>query len=117
MDLDLLAESESDSESDQDNQDAVSIQRSAITAATAGSDAGLGSLAHFSEDSGESSNQEEDYESDGGESEEREAEELNYLDEQLERQSSIGDYYLPFIIVHCVHLCARAALVIITSPL
>ena len=42
MDLDLLAESESDSESSHSNQDNVSIQRSAVTAATAGSDAGKG---------------------------------------------------------------------------
>jgi len=40
MDLDLLAESESDSESMHSNQDNVSVQRSAITMATAGSDAG-----------------------------------------------------------------------------
>lgn len=40
MDLDLLAESESDSESSHSNQDNASIQRSAVTAATAGSDAG-----------------------------------------------------------------------------
>ena len=40
MDLDLLAESESDSESNHSNQDNASIQRSAVTAATAGSDAG-----------------------------------------------------------------------------
>lgn len=40
MDLDLLAESESDSESSHSNQDNVSVQRSAVTAATAGSDAG-----------------------------------------------------------------------------
>ena len=40
MDLDLLAELESDSESSHSNQDNVSMQRSAVTAATAGSDAG-----------------------------------------------------------------------------
>ena len=40
MDLDLLAESESDSESIHSNQDNVSVQRSAVTMATAGSDAG-----------------------------------------------------------------------------
>jgi hypothetical protein len=40
MDLDLLAESESDSESMHSNQDNVSVQRSAVTMATAGSDAG-----------------------------------------------------------------------------
>jgi E3 ubiquitin-protein ligase EDD1 len=44
MDLDLLAESESDSESSHSNQDNVSVQRSAVTAATAGSDAGTGKL-------------------------------------------------------------------------
>ena len=42
MDLDLLAESESDSESSHSNQDNASVQRSAVTAATAGSDAGMG---------------------------------------------------------------------------
>ena len=41
MDLDLLAESESDSESVHSNQDNVSVQRSGVTMATAGSDAGL----------------------------------------------------------------------------
>ena len=40
MDLDLLAESESDSESLHSNQDNISVQRSAVTMATAGSDAG-----------------------------------------------------------------------------
>ena len=40
MDLDLLAESESDDESIHSNQDNVSVQRSAVTMATAGSDAG-----------------------------------------------------------------------------
>ncbi|KAL8591738.1 hypothetical protein ACOMHN_032280 [Nucella lapillus] len=71
MDLDLLAESESDSESSHSNQDNVSIQRSAVTAATAGSDAGLGSIPRFSEDSGESSNQEDEYDSEGGRLERR----------------------------------------------
>ena len=40
MELDLLAESESDSESEHSQQGNSSIQRSAVTAATAGSDAG-----------------------------------------------------------------------------
>ena len=40
MDLDLLAESESDSESSHSNQDNVSVQRCAVTSATAGSDVG-----------------------------------------------------------------------------
>ncbi|XP_060590423.1 E3 ubiquitin-protein ligase UBR5-like isoform X1 [Ruditapes philippinarum] len=87
MDLDLLAESESDSESMHSNQDNVSVQRSAVTMATAGSDAGMGSLAHFS-DSGESSNQEDEYESEGGDSEEHEGEDLGTLDEQLERRNN-----------------------------
>ncbi|XP_052085872.1 E3 ubiquitin-protein ligase UBR5-like isoform X2 [Mytilus californianus] len=90
MDLDLLAESESDSESSHSNQDNVSVQRSAVTAATAGSDAGTGplSLAHFSEDSGDSpdsSNQEDDYESDENQSEANDADDMNFIDEQLER--------------------------------
>ncbi|KAK3087035.1 hypothetical protein FSP39_000732 [Pinctada imbricata] len=90
MDLDLLAESDSDSDSDggHSNQDNVSVQRSAVTAATAGSDAGtgLGSLAHFSEDSGESSNQEDDYESENDRSEDgNDADDMHYIDEQLER--------------------------------
>ncbi|XP_078331394.1 E3 ubiquitin-protein ligase UBR5-like isoform X2 [Crassostrea virginica] len=93
MDLDLLAESESDSESSHSNQDNVSVQRSAVTAATAGSDAGLGSLAHFSEDSGESSNQEEDYESEGEQSNEgNDADDMNYIDEQLERCHTSGSH-------------------------
>ena len=41
MDLDLLVESDSDSESSHSNQDNASIQRSAVTMATAGSDAGI----------------------------------------------------------------------------
>ena len=52
---------------------------------------GLGSLAHFSEDSGESSNQEDDYESEGGESEEHDTDEFVYLDEQLERRNPPGE--------------------------
>ena len=49
---------------------------------------GLGSLAHFSEDSGDSSNQEDEYESEAGDSEEGAAtDEFIYLDEQLERPS------------------------------
>ena len=53
---------------------------------------GLGSLAHFS-DSGDSSNQEDDYESDGPDSDDQEAEDLNVLDEQLERRSTSGRFY------------------------
>ena len=95
----LTEESDSDSESSShSNQDNVSVQRSAVTMATAGSDAGLGSLAHFSEDSGDSSNaeeeeeeeEEEDYESEAGESEGRDTDEFIYLDEQLERPPTSG---------------------------
>ncbi|GFS00247.1 ubiquitin protein ligase E3 component n-recognin 5 [Elysia marginata] len=94
----LTEESDSDSESSShSNQDNVSVQRSAVTMATAGSDAGLGSLAHFSEDSGDSSNaeeeeeeeEEEDYESEAGESEGRDTDEFIYLDE-LERPPTSG---------------------------
>lgn len=41
MELDLLAESDSDSDSEHSHQGNTSIQRSAVTAATAGSDAGM----------------------------------------------------------------------------
>ena len=47
MDLDLLAESESDDESIHSNQDNVSVQRSAVTMATAGSDAGKLTVLQF----------------------------------------------------------------------
>ncbi|CAG2184492.1 EDD1 [Mytilus edulis] len=95
MDLDLLAESESDSESSHSNQDNVSVQRSAVTAATAGSDAGTGplSLAHFSEDSGDSrdsSNQEDDYRANKNQSEANDADDMNFIDEQLERCNTSG---------------------------
>ncbi|XP_062606641.1 E3 ubiquitin-protein ligase UBR5-like isoform X3 [Saccostrea cucullata] len=90
-DMDVI--SESDSESSHSNQDNVSVQRSAVTAATAGSDAGLGSLAHFSEDSGESSNQEEDYESEGEQSNDgNDADDMNFIDEQLERCHTSGSH-------------------------
>ena len=63
---------------------------------------GMGSLAHFS-DSGESSNQEEEYESEGGDSEEHEGEDLGTLDEQLERRNnSTGlSAYFTYIISSC----------------
>ncbi|XP_013417983.1 E3 ubiquitin-protein ligase UBR5 isoform X2 [Lingula anatina] len=90
MDLDLLAESESDSESSHSNQDNTSVQRSAVTAATAGSDAGVGSLAYFSEEEGESSNQDDDDESEAAESEEHDQDDTGFIDEQLERRSTTG---------------------------
>ncbi|XP_077989768.1 E3 ubiquitin-protein ligase UBR5-like [Glandiceps talaboti] len=97
MDLDLLAESESDSESNHSNQeheqdhdnvsqDNASGRRSAVTAATAGSDAGAGSVTAFFSEEDSSSNQEE------SEMEEIEEEEENdeteFIDEQLERPSN-----------------------------
>lgn len=54
---------------------------------------GLGSLAYFSEDSGESSTQDDDDdESEAAESEEPDADELPYPDEQLERRSNAGSH-------------------------
>lgn len=52
---------------------------------------GVGSLAYFSEDedTGESSNQEEE-ESDGAESDEHEGDDMAMMDEQLERRSNPG---------------------------
>ena len=127
MDLDILAESESDSESNHSNQDNVSVQRGAVTVATAGSDAGILWYHHkhcllvsypvikmltkvknscdsvistlmtficrvgISEDSGESSNQEEDYKSEGEQSNDgNDADNMNYIDEQLERCHTSG---------------------------
>ncbi|XP_021344299.1 E3 ubiquitin-protein ligase UBR5-like, partial [Mizuhopecten yessoensis] len=52
----------------------------------------LGSLAHFSEDSGESSNQEDDYESEGDQSDNNDADDMNYIDEQLERCNTSGTH-------------------------
>ena len=52
---------------------------------------GLGSLAHFSEDSGESSNQEEGYENEGEQSNDgNDADDMNYIDEQLEQSYTSG---------------------------
>uniref|UniRef100_A0A1B6DHC7 HECT-type E3 ubiquitin transferase n=1 Tax=Clastoptera arizonana TaxID=38151 RepID=A0A1B6DHC7_9HEMI len=83
---DLTVESESDS--DQSNQDTQSAQRSVQTGATAGSDTGMASLLLFPEDeSGDSSQQEED-ESEAGESDEMDTEDTILGDEQLERRSN-----------------------------
>ncbi|XP_064596947.1 E3 ubiquitin-protein ligase UBR5-like isoform X2 [Liolophura sinensis] len=87
MDLDLLAESESDSESSHSQY--ANLPRTTNTQPTTASEAGMGSLAYFSEDSGESSNQEEDEEdTDGGDSEGREN--MSFLLEQYERHSNTG---------------------------
>ncbi|XP_046667814.1 E3 ubiquitin-protein ligase UBR5 isoform X3 [Homalodisca vitripennis] len=83
---DLLVETESDS--DQSNQDAASAQRSVQTGATAGSDTGMASLLLFPEDdSGDSSQQEEDV-SEAGESDDVDTEEILLTDEQLERRTN-----------------------------
>ncbi|XP_033640318.1 E3 ubiquitin-protein ligase UBR5-like isoform X2 [Asterias rubens] len=90
MDLDLLAESDSDSDSNHSNQDGdnasqdqdvTSGRRSAVTAATAGSDAGGGSVAVFySED--ESSSNLDDAEGEEDEDSENEIEEDEEMDDQ-----------------------------------
>ena len=87
---------ESDSESDsnpddasyQSNIDNASAQRSATTGATAGSDAGVASLAYFSEEeSADSSNADDEEESEAAETE-PDTEELAFIDEQLERRAA-----------------------------
>ena len=90
------AQEESDSESDSNPDDAsflsnvdnVSAQRSIVTHATAGSDAGHASLAYFSEDeSGDSSNAEDEEESEAAETE-PDTEELSFPEEALDRRTT-----------------------------
>lgn len=87
--LDLLAEAETESDSDDNhsNQDAASAQRSVQTGATAGSDGGMGSIVLFPEDESGESSQQEDDESEAGETDEQDTEEFQISDEQLERRS------------------------------
>ncbi|XP_015109390.1 E3 ubiquitin-protein ligase UBR5 isoform X1 [Diachasma alloeum] len=87
--LDLLAEAETESDSDDNhsNQDAASAQRSVQTGATAGSDGGMGSILLFPEDESGESSQQEDDESEAGETDEQDTEEFPIGDEQLERRS------------------------------
>ncbi|XP_032678676.1 E3 ubiquitin-protein ligase UBR5 isoform X6 [Odontomachus brunneus] len=87
--LDLLAEAETESDSDDNhsNQDAASAQRSVQTGATAGSDGGMGSILLFPEDESGESSQQEDDESEAGETDEQDNEEFQISDEQLERRS------------------------------
>ena len=59
-------------------------------------------MAHFSEDSGESSNQEDDYESEAGDSEERD-DELIYIDDALERRHSSGRLSSVFAVGQVIH--------------
>ncbi|CAK9249869.1 unnamed protein product [Sphagnum jensenii] len=87
-------ESDSDSDSNPDdasyqsNVDNASAQRSATTGATAGSDAGVASLAYFSEEeSADSSNADDEEESEAAETE-PDTEELAFIDEQLERRAA-----------------------------
>lgn len=86
--LDLLAEAETESDSDDNhsNQDAASAQRSVQTGATAGSDGGMGSILLFPEDESGESSQQEDDESEAGETDELDNEEFQIGDEQLERR-------------------------------
>ncbi|XP_014221919.1 E3 ubiquitin-protein ligase hyd isoform X2 [Trichogramma pretiosum] len=93
--LDLLveAETESDSDDNHSNQDAASAQRSVQTGATAGSDGGMNSILLYPEDESGDSSQQDDDESDAGETDEQDAEEfLQIGDEQLERRRSV---YVP----------------------
>ncbi|XP_012151178.2 E3 ubiquitin-protein ligase hyd isoform X2 [Megachile rotundata] len=87
--LDLLAEAETESDSDDNhsNQDAASAQRSVQTGATAGSDGGMGSILLFPEDESGESSQQEDDESEAGETDEQDNEDFQIGDEQLERRS------------------------------
>lgn len=88
--LDLLveAETESDSDDNHSNQDAASAQRSVQTGATAGSDNGMNSILMYNEDESGESSQQEDDESEAGETDEQDAEEfqIERRDEQLERR-------------------------------
>lgn len=86
--LDLLAEAETESDSDDNhsNQDAASAQRSVQTGATAGSDGGMGSILLFPEDESGESSQQEDDESEAGETDEQDNEDFQIGDEQLERR-------------------------------
>ncbi|XP_053696945.1 E3 ubiquitin-protein ligase hyd isoform X2 [Sabethes cyaneus] len=82
------AETESDSDDNQSTQDA---QRSVQTGATAGSDTGLALLFDNEDDSGDSS-QPDDEGSEDGESDDHSHEDFNLGDEQLERrQTSSGN--------------------------
>ena len=89
-----VSDSDSDSNPDdasyQSNADNASAQRSATgTHATVGSDAGVASLAYFSEEeSADSSNADEEEESDAAETE-PETEDLAYIDDPIERRSSV----------------------------
>ncbi|XP_038119608.1 E3 ubiquitin-protein ligase hyd isoform X6 [Culex quinquefasciatus] len=80
------AETESDSDDNQSTQDA---QRSVQTGATAGSDTGLGMLFENEDDSGDSS-QPDDEGSEDGESDDHSHEDFNLGDEQLERRQTSG---------------------------
>lgn len=86
--LDLLAEAETESDSDDNhsNQDAASAQRSVQTGATAGSDGGMGSILLFPEDESGESSQQEDDESEAGETDEQDNEDFQIGDDQLERR-------------------------------
>lgn len=86
--LDLLveAETESDSDDNHSNQDAASAQRSVQTGATAGSDGGVNSILMYPEDESGESSQQEDDESEAGETDEQDAEDFQLREEQLERR-------------------------------
>lgn len=95
--LDLLAEAETESDSDDNhsNQDAASAQRSVQTGATAGSDGGMGSILLFPEDESGESSQQEDDDSEAGETDEQDTEEFQIGDEQLERRRYLDLFESP----------------------
>lgn len=94
--LDLLveAETESDSDDNHSNQDAASAQRSVQTGATAGSDGGMNSILLYPEDESGESSQQEDDESEAGETDEQDTEEFQIGDEQLERRRLVHREFL-----------------------
>ena len=96
--LDLLAEAETESDSDDNhsNQDAASVQRSVQTGATAGSDGGMGSILLFPEDESGESSQQEDDDSEAGETDELDNEDFQMGDEQLERRRYLEFFDLNF---------------------
>lgn len=106
--LDLLAEAETESDSDDNhsNQDAASAQRSVQTGATAGSDGGMGSILLFPEDESGESSQQEDDESEAGETDEQDNEEFQIGDEQLERRRyGVSIRLVHFIVVLLYGIC------------
>lgn len=85
--LDLLAEAETESDSDDNHshQDAATPQRNVQAGANSSSDGGMGSIMMYTEDESGESSQQEDDESEAGETDEQDNEEM-IGEEQLERR-------------------------------